>query len=79
VTVSVGVATANCLPGMAPELWIKAADSQLYLAKSAGRNSVIGAIFGTASGTIGGQTEIDRLLQSAPEMYYEDRNLVRTH
>jgi diguanylate cyclase (GGDEF)-like protein len=52
VTVSVGVATAHCLPGMAPELWIKAADSQLYLAKSAGRNSVIGTIFDTTSGSI---------------------------
>jgi diguanylate cyclase (GGDEF)-like protein len=75
VTVSVGVATANCLPGMAPELWIKAADSQLYLAKSAGRNSVIGTIFGTSSGTAGGQIEIDCLLPSAPAMYHEDRNL----
>ena len=45
VTVSVGVATARCMPGMAPELWIKAADRQLYLAKAAGRNNVVGTIF----------------------------------
>jgi diguanylate cyclase (GGDEF)-like protein len=73
VTVSVGVATANCLPGMAPELWIKAADSQLYLAKSAGRNSVIGTIFGTASGTIDGQIDIDRLLPPAPKCIMRSR------
>jgi diguanylate cyclase (GGDEF)-like protein len=45
VTVSIGVATARCMPGMAPELWIKAADRQLYLAKAAGRNNVAGTIF----------------------------------
>jgi diguanylate cyclase (GGDEF)-like protein len=61
VTVSVGVATAQCLPGMVPECWIKAADHQLYLAKAAGRNSVIGTIFGTASGTIQDQIELDYL------------------
>ncbi|BBK30622.1 diguanylate cyclase (GGDEF)-like protein [Stella humosa] len=49
VTVSVGVATARCLPGMAPELWIKQADHQLYLSKSAGRDRVVGGIFDTAS------------------------------
>jgi diguanylate cyclase (GGDEF)-like protein len=48
VTVSVGVATARCLPGMAPDLWIKAADRQLYLAKAAGRNDVAGTIFDAA-------------------------------
>ncbi|MDR3529204.1 MAG: diguanylate cyclase [Rhodopila sp.] len=46
VTVSVGVATARCLPGMTSELWINVADQQLYLAKAAGRDQVIGTIFG---------------------------------
>ena len=45
VTVSVGVGTANCLPGMDPDLWIKVADQQLYLAKKSGRNSIVGRIF----------------------------------
>jgi diguanylate cyclase (GGDEF)-like protein len=48
VTVSVGVATARCMSGMAPELWIKAADRQLYLAKAAGRDNVVGTIFDAA-------------------------------
>jgi diguanylate cyclase (GGDEF)-like protein len=48
VTVSVGIATARCLPGMAPGLWIKAADDQLYAAKRAGRNKVIGTVFEAA-------------------------------
>jgi diguanylate cyclase (GGDEF)-like protein len=52
VTVSVGVATARCMPGMAPELWIKAADRQLYLAKAAGRNHVVGTIFDGETATI---------------------------
>ena len=46
VTVSVGVATARCSPGMVPALWIDAADRQLYLAKAAGRNNVLGIYFG---------------------------------
>jgi diguanylate cyclase (GGDEF)-like protein len=45
VTVSVGVATAYCVPGALPERWIRAADSQLYAAKAAGRNNVVGAVF----------------------------------
>jgi diguanylate cyclase (GGDEF)-like protein len=61
VTVSVGVATANCLPGMASELWIRAADRQLYLAKATGRNNVVGAIFDTETRTIEGPPETDRL------------------
>jgi diguanylate cyclase (GGDEF)-like protein len=48
VTVSVGVATARCVAGMTPELWIRAADRQLYLAKAAGRNAVFGAMFDTS-------------------------------
>jgi diguanylate cyclase (GGDEF)-like protein len=52
VTVSVGVATARCMPGMAPDLWIKAADRQLYLVKAAGRNNVRGTIFDTVMGAI---------------------------
>jgi predicted signal transduction protein with EAL and GGDEF domain len=45
VTVSIGVATAACHPGLDPMNWIKAADVQLYLAKAAGRNAVFGRIF----------------------------------
>jgi diguanylate cyclase (GGDEF)-like protein len=45
VSVSVGVATAPCVPGASPEAWIRAADKQLYLAKAAGRNVVSGTIF----------------------------------
>jgi diguanylate cyclase (GGDEF)-like protein len=42
VTVSVGVATAICLPGATPDFWLQAADAQLYLAKQSGRNNVSG-------------------------------------
>jgi diguanylate cyclase (GGDEF)-like protein len=45
VTVSVGVAAARCKPGMAPGLWIEAADRQLYRAKDSGRNRVAGTVF----------------------------------
>ncbi|MBV1796625.1 diguanylate cyclase [Siccirubricoccus sp. G192] len=45
VTVSVGVATAICTPGADLSSWIRAADAQLYLAKAAGRNNVVGRVF----------------------------------
>lgn len=45
VTVSIGVATATCHPGLDPMNWIKAADVQLYLAKAAGRHAVFGRVF----------------------------------
>lgn len=47
VTVSIGVATARCLPGMVPDLWISNADRQLYLSKAGGRNRIIGDTFHT--------------------------------
>ncbi|MBB3957276.1 diguanylate cyclase [Novosphingobium sediminicola] len=46
VTVSVGIASARCRPGLARDLWVKVADNQLYLAKVAGRNKVVGTVFG---------------------------------
>jgi diguanylate cyclase (GGDEF)-like protein len=45
VTVSVGVATATCAADTDPVSWIKAADAQLYLAKKAGRNGVVGRVY----------------------------------
>lgn len=45
VSVSIGVATATCVPGATPEAWVKAADAELYKAKAAGRNSVSGRTF----------------------------------
>lgn len=49
VTVSIGIATARCLPGMAAELWIANADRQLYLSKSSGRNQILGDTFASES------------------------------
>ena len=40
VTVSVGVATARCRPGMTAEMWIGHADRQLYQSKHDGRNRI---------------------------------------
>ncbi|CAN5367646.1 diguanylate cyclase [soil metagenome] len=48
VTVSIGIATARCLPGMGAELWITHADRQLYLSKSGGRNRILGDTFEAA-------------------------------
>lgn len=45
VTVSLGVATGPCSPDLKPELWMDAADSELYRAKAAGRNTVYGRVF----------------------------------
>lgn len=45
VTVSVGVATAVCVPGADSRFWIEAADKQLYFAKNSGRDGVRGTTF----------------------------------
>lgn len=45
VTISMGIATARCEPGMLPEMWITHADRQLYLSKAAGRNRITAATF----------------------------------
>ncbi len=45
VTVSLGVATAPVTAGIPPDAWVNAADVQLYKAKNAGRNRVIGRVF----------------------------------
>jgi PleD family two-component response regulator len=45
VTVTAGVATATCRPGVAPQRLITAADRQLYAAKAAGRNTVAGRFY----------------------------------
>lgn len=45
VTVSIGVATARCEPGMSPDAWIKQADEQLYLSKARGRNQINATMF----------------------------------
>ncbi|MDH7799107.1 MULTISPECIES: diguanylate cyclase [unclassified Beijerinckia] len=46
VTISVGVASAQCAPEMLPDLWVAQADNQLYQSKAAGRNQIRGIIFG---------------------------------
>ncbi|WP_176593715.1 diguanylate cyclase [Sphingobium sp. EM0848] len=46
VTVSVGVTSARCLPGMPFDLWIENADTQLYVSKAEGRNRIAANIFG---------------------------------
>jgi len=45
VSVSLGVATSRCMPGMETDLWMKAADRQLYLVKSNGRDNASGVMF----------------------------------
>ena len=45
VTISVGIATARCRPGMVPALWLDHADEQLYRSKSGGRNQITGMTF----------------------------------
>lgn len=45
VTVSLGVASACCLPDMTASQWMAHADRQLYLSKRAGRNEIYSTIF----------------------------------
>lgn len=40
VTVSVGVASARCIPGAMPNDWVEAADAELYRSKASGRNRI---------------------------------------
>jgi diguanylate cyclase (GGDEF)-like protein len=49
VTVSMGIATARCRPGMTADLWINSADRQLYTSKASGRNTIVGETFDAAS------------------------------
>lgn len=52
VTVSIGVSTARCQPGGTASLWVEAADQQLYLVKTSGRDGVSGVLFKAAEGEI---------------------------
>lgn len=45
VTVSVGVASARCLPNMSADLWVQHADRQLYESKKEGRNRIAAGTF----------------------------------
>lgn len=49
ITVSIGVASARCLPDMTPEMWLKEADRQLYRSKQEGRDRVTAIEFGAVS------------------------------
>lgn len=40
ITVSIGIASARCLPGMTADGWIAEADQQLYASKRKGRNRI---------------------------------------
>lgn len=48
VTISIGIATGRCQPGMTPDKWIAHADQQLYRSKASGRNTITAITFGTA-------------------------------
>lgn len=45
VTVSLGIASACCLPDMTASQWMAHADRQLYLSKRAGRNEIFSTVF----------------------------------
>lgn len=48
VTISIGIATGRCQPGMTPDKWIAHADQQLYRSKASGRNTITAITFGTS-------------------------------
>lgn len=54
ITVSIGVASARCLPDMSPDLWIQQADLQLYKSKQEGRNRTTSIQFGASEGLVEG-------------------------
>ncbi|GLK44668.1 MULTISPECIES: diguanylate cyclase [Novosphingobium] len=54
ITVSIGVASARCLPDMTPEMWLKEADQQLYRSKQQGRDRVTAIEFGAIPANLQG-------------------------
>lgn len=52
VTLSIGIATARCEPGMTPDLWLAQADKQLYRSKTLGRNQITDTTFTAALASI---------------------------
>jgi diguanylate cyclase (GGDEF)-like protein len=62
VTASIGVATSPCVPGLIPTYWVSAADTQLYVAKREGRNSVVGRVFSADELMVMGSSKVSQEL-----------------